>query len=64
MKPKTQKPKKSKIPTKTKVAFAIFMEATPKLIALWQSSKSYPEVTFDKWLMDIYLAHKNSKERS
>lgn len=61
---KVQKPKKAKTSVKTKVALAVFMEATPKMIAMWQSSQSYPEVTFDKWLMDIYLAHKKSKERS
>lgn len=44
--------KKNKLKAKEKLALALFMEAVPKLIEIWQQRA--PEITFDKFCLKQY----------
>lgn len=60
MKVKKQKPPKTKLSVKERVSVAVFMEAVPSLINLWESKET--GLSFDKWLRNIYDEHKNKQK--
>ena len=48
----TKETKNRKLKAKEKLALALFMEAVPSIIKIWQERA--PEKTFDKFCLDEY----------
>ena len=56
----TKETKKWKMKAKEKLALALFMEAVPSIIEIWQQRA--PEQSFDKFCMEQYKEAKKAKK--
>lgn len=56
----TKETKQRKMKAKEKLALALFMEAVPSIIRIWQERA--PEKTFDKFCLDEYEEAKKQKK--
>lgn len=53
--------KRDKLKAKEKIALALFMEAVPKIIDIWQ--KRAPELTFDAFCLREYEEAKSKSNK-